>query len=85
MRVCGRMRQTWLLILALMLVAGCRSDNASPMTHGADNKPSAGGATRSEAPASSNTAAQPQSPGAEGTYGESGATPGGQQTTPERK
>ncbi len=79
------MRQTCLLLMVLMLLAGCKSDNASPMTHGAANKPSEGGATHSEAPPSSSTSAQPQTPGAEGTYGESGATPGGQQTTPERK
>ncbi|MDQ3281805.1 MAG: hypothetical protein M3Q69_10360 [Acidobacteriota bacterium] len=78
------MRRILPLLFALLLGSACGSDNASPETHGAHNKPSDGGATKSTAAAPGNPDAPPQPAGAQGTYGESGATPGGQQRAPQK-
>lgn len=76
------MRRLLSPLFVLILTAACGGgDNASPQTHGAHNKPSQGGETRSGAAPQSNPDSAPQNPGAEGTYGESGATPGGAQKT----
>lgn len=75
------MRSLLPICLILTLATGCQSDNASPHTHGAKNDPSKGGETRSKTPPPGNPDTPPASPGAEGTYGESGAKAGGQQTT----
>ncbi|HEX8617320.1 MAG TPA: hypothetical protein VF911_07030 [Thermoanaerobaculia bacterium] len=77
------MRSTLLFVLCLTLATGCGggNDNASPHTHGAKNDPSKGGETRSNTPPPGNPDTPPPTPGGEGTYAESGANAGGQQTT----
>jgi hypothetical protein len=77
------MQRTAILILILALAAACGGDNASPMTHGAHNKPSSvvHGKTRSGAPPPANPDPAPPSAGAEGQYGESGGSAGGDQGT----
>jgi hypothetical protein len=69
------------LLFVLTLAAGCGSDNAAPETHGAHNKPSDGGHTETEKapPQGNNPDSAPATPGAEGTYGESGGAAGGTQ------
>ncbi len=78
------MHRTLLASLVLTLAAACGSDNASPHTQGAHNAPSKGGETKSNTPPPGNPDPSPQPAGAEGTYGESGATPGGAQRAPSK-
>lgn len=63
------MQRTAILILTLALTAACGGDNASPMTHGAQNKPSSvvTGETKSNTPPPANPDPAPQPAGAEGT------------------
>jgi hypothetical protein len=77
------MQRIAILLLTAALAAACGSDNASPMTHGAKNKPSdvSQGETKSNIPPPDNPDAPPQPAGAEGTYGESGGSAGGDQAT----
>lgn len=77
------MQRAALLLLILTLAAACGSDNASPMTHGSKNKPSdvTQGNTKSNTPPPGNPDPAPQPAGAEGTYGESGGSAGGDQAT----
>jgi hypothetical protein len=71
------------LTLICLVAGGCYRDNASPMVHGADSQPGAGGDTTLPAPGANESQA-PREPGAEAqttTYGQSGGNPGGSQTT----
>lgn len=79
------------ILFAALFGAACYSDNASPMRHGAHNKPSSvvKGKTTTDAPPATGTA--PTGTGANDlaaadttTYAQSGAQPGGAQTSPSK-
>lgn len=83
------MKRMLAILFAALFGAACYSDNASPMRHGAHNKPSSvvKGKTTTDAPPA--TATAPTSTGANDlaagqttTYGQSGGQPGGAQTSP---
>jgi hypothetical protein len=62
------------LTVVLALATGCKRDNASPFTHGAQNAPNSGGTTKAETSTGTSTTGT-QSTGTE--YGGSTATSGG--------
>lgn len=71
-------RRLLALLVTLAFLTACKSDNASPMTHGAHNKPSdvTSGKTKSDAPPP-NTTNPADTVGGEAQYGASTATAGG--------
>lgn len=73
-------RRTLSLLALAALSAGCYSDNASPIVHGAHNKPSAtAGKTYVGGKPSTMRDQVPKPPSADVHYAQSGGTAGGQQ------
>lgn len=68
-------RMLMVVMVMLALATGCKRDNASPFTHGAQNAPNSGGTTKVDSSSTAPSTAGSQSTGTE--YGGSTATSGG--------